>query len=322
MENNLITLDNNEYDLTLLNTEQNNLGKKSVSEYLMSLPSETSRKTMASYLRLAATRLGSDIQVFNWGCLRENVILALRSSLAQDHAPASVNTVLAALKGVSRRLWVNNLLSTREYELIIRIKGVRGRRIPKGRALTDDELNSLFEKLYNKGTAKSIRDIAMFSVMAECGLRRAEVTSLEYANIHLDEDMPYLTVIGKGNKERVCYIPDTTIQRLKEWFEIRGDFEGNCFTQVDKYEHVLQKPLDNHRLYAITKEWCSTFKIDDFSPHDMRRTYASHLLSIGVDISTVKDMMGHSNIATTQRYDKRGDERMRNAVAMMNARTK
>ena len=59
MENNLITLDNNEYDLTSLNTEQNNLGKKSVSEYLMSLPSETSRKTMASYLRLAATRLGS-----------------------------------------------------------------------------------------------------------------------------------------------------------------------------------------------------------------------------------------------------------------------
>ena len=55
-----------------------------------------------------------------------------------------------------------------------------------------------------------------------------------------------------------------------------------------------------------------------WSPHDMRRTFATNLFNLGVDIVTVKDMMGHSNIATTQKYDKRGADKMKAAVKKLN----
>jgi len=55
-----------------------------------------------------------------------------------------------------------------------------------------------------------------------------------------------------------------------------------------------------------------------WTPHDLRRTYASNLLGMGVDINTVKNMMGHASITTTQIYDRRGDDSMRKAVHLVN----
>ena len=67
------------------------------------------------------------------------------------------------------------------------------------------------------------------------------------------------------------------------------------------------------------EEWAEQLGMKEWTPHDMRRTYATNLLNLGIDIVTVKDMMGHSSIATTQRYDKRGTDKMRAAVQKLNA---
>ena len=312
-------LTDEEFDIVTRTSPQNDLGKRSVSEYILSLTSKNSQKTMLSYLRLALSAIGEDFMDFDWSRLKENLVLGIRARLVQDHSPNTVNTMLAALKGVARRLWVNEIISTRDYELLTRIRGVRGSRLSKGRALSKDEIDEIFSSLEQSASSAAIRNRAMLSVMVKCGLRRAEVAGLLYQNVHLDEEEPYLTIIGKGNKERICFIPDKTVERLREWFLIRRDFEGYCFTNVDKHDNVYQTPLTANRVYKITKELCCKLDMKSWSPHDMRRTFATNLFSLGVDIVTVKDMMGHSNIATTQRYDKRGVDKMKAAAKKLNA---
>ena len=226
--------------------------------------------------------------------------------------------MLAALKGVACRLWVNNILSTLDYELLLRVKSVRGSRLTRGRALSRQEVDEVFSGLKQSASSASYRDRAMLSVMVECGLRHAEVAGLLYQNVHLDEEDPYLTIIGKGNKERICFIPERTVELLREWFMIRRDFEGYCFTNVDKHDNVYKIPLSTHRVWEITKELCEQLDMKSWSPHDMRRTFATNLFNLGVDIVTVKDLMGHSNVATTQRYDKRGADKMKAAVKKLN----
>lgn len=308
-----------EFQIATQDTGDYDLGKQSVNEYIFSLTSKNSQKTMLSYLKLAVTTLDSDLNSFDWSRLKENLVIGLRTRLAQDHSPATVNTVLAAIKGVARRLWVNNILSTRDYELLLRVKSVRGSRLTKGRALSKQEIEEVFSCLEESASSASIRDRAMLSVMVECGLRRAEVAGLQYKNVHLDEDDPYLTIIGKGNKERMCFIPEKTVERLQEWFSIRRDFDGAVFTNVDKHDNVYKTSLNTHRVWEITKEIVKKLDMKSWSPHDMRRTFATNLFNLGVDIVTVKDMMGHSNIATTQRYDKRGADKMKAAVRKLNA---
>lgn len=317
--NSIAVITEEEFQIATQAADSYDLGKQSVNEYIFSLTSKNSQKTMLSYLRLAVITLDSDLQTFDWSRLKENLVIGLRTRLAQDHSPATVNTVLAAIKGVARRLWVNNILSTRDYELVLRVKSVRGSRLTKGRALSKQELEEVFTSLEQSASSASIRDRAMLSVMVECGLRRAEVAGLQYKNVHLYEDDPYLTIIGKGNKERMCFIPEKTVERLQEWFLIRRDFDGPVFTNVDKHDNIYKTPLKTHRVWEITKEIVNKLDMKEWSPHDMRRTFATNLFNLGVDIVTVKDMMGHSNIATTQRYDKRGAEKMKAAVKKLNA---
>ena len=309
--------DDNLYSVTL--TRDNaNIGILAIQEYLVSLQSERSRKTMVYCLNIAMSALNTTVEEFNWGGLKDSLVAAIVTRLTQDYAPASVNIILVALKAVARRLWAHDVISTRDYELIKKVKGARGSRVHKGRALNEAELNELFEELDSYASSKAIRDRAIISCLLGCGLRRAEIAELQFDNVHLNEDDPYLTIIGKGNKERKCYIPDETVERLKEWFFIRKDTPGACFSLVDKHDNVLEKKLTPYRIYRITQDWANKINMKRWTPHDLRRTYASNLLGMGVDINTVKNMMGHASITTTQIYDRRGDDSMRKAVHLMN----
>ena len=123
--------------------------------------------------------------------------------------------------------------------MIRSIKAVRGSRLSKGRALSKQEIHTLFDKLTDEDTVRSRRDAAIFAVMTECGLRRAECAALLFENISADPQNPYLTVIGKGNKERVSMIPSEAFKILEEWIEYRGDQAGFCFLQINKYGDIL-----------------------------------------------------------------------------------
>ncbi|MDX7988657.1 integrase [Xenorhabdus sp. 12] len=283
--------------------------------YLVSLGSKRSRQTMKSFLNIVAKMLGyQNLQVCIWGAIRRHHIQAVMEMLADSgKAPATINTYLSALKGVALEAWTMKQLDTDNFQHIKQVRSVRGNRLPKGRALERYEIKTLFFTCENDVSTKGVRDAAIIGVLLGCGLRRAEIVALDMKHIIRREQA--LRVMGKGNKERLSYMPEGTWERLNRWIdEVRGDHAGPLFTRIRRHDDVTDNRLTDQAIYHILEIRRIESELEKFAPHDLRRTFASAMLDNGEDIVTVKDAMGHSSIITTQKYDRRGDERLKNAA--------
>lgn len=282
--------------------------------YLMTLSSKKSRQTMRSFLNTVAKMVGfQGIQDCPWHTLRRLHVQAVIEMLSDaGRAPATINIYLSALKSVAREAWSMNQIDTDSYQHIKHVRSVKGTRLQKGRALTRQELETLFFTCEKDTTAKGVRDAAIFSIMVGCGLRRSEVVSLNYESIVQREQA--LIVMGKGNKERMAYMPDGTFKKLQAWItEVRGHEPGPLFNRIRRFDEVTDSRLTDQAIYHLLDTRRLEAGLDKFAPHDMRRTFATIMLDNGVDIVTLKDAMGHNDIATTQKYDRRGDDRLKSA---------
>lgn len=283
--------------------------------YLIGLSSLASRRTMGSFLGIVSKMLGfSSLQNCAWESLRRHHVRGLLEMLAvSGRAPATINTYLSALKGTVREAWMMKLIDTESYQQIQAVRAVRGSRLTRGRALSPAEIHALFTNCEHDSGCKGPRDAAMLAVMLGCGLRRSEVIGLDYASILPQEQA--LLVRGKGNKERLAFMPETVWLRVFTWIEtIRGESEGPLFTRIRAGDDVTFQRLTPQAVYHILNERRTHSGLIECAPHDLRRTFASMMLDNGEDLITVRDAMGHTSVTTTQKYDRRGDERLRRAA--------
>jgi len=282
--------------------------------YLASLNSKRSETTMASLLNVIARLIGyQDLHDCQWQKLQRHHVQGIIKILSEsDRAPATINTYLAALKGVALESWMLKLIDTEQHQHIKNVKPVRGSRLPRGRALSRIEINKLIRNCEMDVSSKGIRDSAIFSVLLGCGLRRSEIVALDIKDVLWQDHA--IRVLGKGNKERLAFMPDGTLERLRYLVEeVRGDFSGALFTRIRRHDDVTLERMTDQAIYHILETRRESAGVNKFSPHDLRRTFATTMLENGEDIITVKDAMGHANIITTQKYDKRGDDRLRRA---------
>jgi integrase/recombinase XerD len=282
--------------------------------YLASLSSNRSDKTMRSLLNIIAKLIGyKDLYECEWGKLRRHHIQGILKILSDsERAPATINTYLAALKGTALEAWMMKQIDTENFQHIKHIKPIRGSRLSRGRALSRIEIKNLLKTCEADNSSKGVRDAAIFSVLLGCGLRRSEIVALDHKDILWQEHA--LRVLGKGNKERLAFMPDGTMDRLQILVEeVRGDLAGPLFTRIRRHDDITTERMTDQAIYHILQTRREESGIAKFSPHDLRRTFATTMLENGEDIITVKDAMGHANIVTTQKYDKRGDERLRKA---------
>jgi site-specific recombinase XerD len=229
-----------------------------------------------------------------------------------DRAPATINTYLAALKGVALEAWTMKQIDTDSFQHIKQVRSVRGSRLPKGRALENHEVRALFSTCERDRSSKGLRDAAILGVLLGCGLRRSEVVALDTESV-ITRDRA-LRVLGKGNKERIAYAPDGAWQRLMRWVEeVRGEQLGPLFQRIRRFDDVTADRMTDQAIYHILETRRIEAGLEKFAPHDLRRTFASAMLDNGEDIITVKDAMGHASVTTTQKYDRRGDERLKQA---------
>ena len=287
--------------------------------YLASLTSKRSEKTMASLLNIIAKLIGyQDLYQCEWSKIRRHHVQGILKILSDsDRAPATVNTYLAALKGMALEAWMMEQMSSEDYQHIKHVKPVRGSRLSKGRALSQHEISKLLNICEYDPSCKGVRDSAIVAVLLGCGLRRSEIVSLDHQDIIWQDQA--LRVLGKGNKERLAFMPDGTFTRLTEYVEeVRGDLAGPLFTRIRRFDDITAERMTDQAIYHILETRRTTAGVAKFSPHDLRRTFASTMLDNGEDIITVKDAMGHASIITTQKYDKRGDDRLRKASKRFN----
>lgn len=306
-------------ELTVLNSVPSELSlpaapSNPAQAYLMGLGSELSRTTMASNLNTIAKILGQKNLIdCPWASFRRAHVQAVMAHLRQhDKSPATINTYIAAMKGVALEAWSQDLIDTKEFQRIKQIKPERGSRLQKGRALTRDEMTRLMQVCKQDKSTRGVRDAAIFAILLGCGLRRSELVGLTFVDYQQQDGA--LSVIGKGNKQRRCFIPQASQIYLDIWIDqVRGECDGPLFTRIRRNDDILYTHLTAQSVYYILEQRGQQAAVKNFAPHDLRRTFASMLLDNGEDLSTVKDAMGHASIITTQKYDKRGEQRLQKA---------
>ena len=155
--------------------------------------------------------------------------------------------------------------------------------------LSDEELDRVFAtRQLSLTTEIGIRNRALIAFLLDTGVRRTELANLDIRDLDLAEGQA--RIIGKGRKERLVFFAPSTAELLKKWLTIRGDEPGVLFWL--SFEGV--KMLFNR----IKRE----AGLKEFFPHQIRHTTATNLLAGGADTHSVRRMLGHSSVLTTERY--------------------
>jgi site-specific recombinase XerC len=283
--------------------------------YLASL-APSGRRTMAARLAAAAALMGGDPRTVDWSALRFEHVTALRSKLSEmGRAPASINATLSALRGVARAAWQLSKMDADDYRLIAEVKNVRGSRLPAGRALTPGEIGALLDTCAGDEAPAGARDAAVIALLYGAGLRRSEAADLDLA--HYNAATGELRVLGKGDKERLVPLEAGVSAALNDWLSVRGSELGPLLCPVRKGGKVELRRMSSQAIYDALLRRAEAARLPSLSPHDLRRTFASDLLDVSGDVSAVQKLLGHANVQTTMRYDRRGEAAKRKAVSLL-----
>ncbi len=254
----------------------------------------------------------------NWGELRREHVLSLKNHM--QHKGLSTNTIatyLAAIKGVMKEARYLKLLSFDEYDAIRDIKRPNGARIGAGEAL---ELTMVKQVLAacEDNSITGIRDKAIIATLVSAGLRRAELSQLSIKDIDFINNT--MLVNGKGNKQRLLECYPSLMACIHEWVEgVRGTHPGALFNPIRKNGTVGDNALSTTSIYYICKKRGLLIDTDKVKPHNLRRTYGTLLVEQGVDLMTVRDLLGHESIETTKIYI-RDDKQLRMKAAKQKTR--
>ncbi|MCX7910444.1 MAG: site-specific tyrosine recombinase XerD [Endomicrobia bacterium] len=160
-------------------------------------------------------------------------------------------------------------------------------------------LNFIPKKKFN-----DIRNKAMLEMLYATGMRVSELVNLKFSQLDLSNK--YIRVIGKGNKERIVLLNSKSIQALKDWLEIRAKkFQKRLIPEYDQYVFLskLGKPISRIDFWEQLKNYVKKVGISkNVSPHTLRHSFATHMLKYGADLRVVQELLGHSDISTTQIY--------------------
>lgn len=292
------------------------LDRNPAAVYLSGL-SKSGRLSMGRKLDRAANALGyPDAFSAPWGDLRFQHVTAVRTRLQEeDLAPSTVNCILHALRGVARAAYNLGLIESEEYRKIKDVKLMRFHRELAGRALSVDEVRRLFRACARDRRPQGRRDAALLEVFYATGVRRSEIVGIELADYN--PDTGELLVHGKGDRERVVYIAGHARNSLDEWLTIRGDEPGALFVPINHGGNLSIRPMTPEAVYNRLRKRAFQAGVKRFSPHDLRRTFTTTLLEAGADPLTVSRFVGHANIQTTLRYDRRGEEAKRQLAELV-----
>lgn len=268
------------------------------------------RRGITSLLNRSASILkrGTGADNYPWEQLNYAAVAKVRAALLDDgYAVSSVNMAVSALRGVAQTAFNLNCMDAETLARIRSVKRVSGDIQRKGRALDKQEIRALIQAAkQHPQPVRRCRDTAIILTLCGTGLRAGELIKLE----RKDYDNGILTVRqGKGRKYREIHVADAVDKAIRAWLKVSGVKEAGdaLFNRIQRNGKVDSQPLTTTGLTGILEQLQHTAGIARFTPHDMRRTFITRLLEQGVDINTVRQLAGHSDISTTTRYDCRGE---------------
>lgn len=231
-------------------------------------------------------------------------------------SPSSRNRKLSSIKSYMKYLFKNKYISEDHARDVESCK--IGKRLPSFLSLSEskkllrniEQLKITKNRIPN-GYENKIRDYAILTLFLNCGLRLSELTNISLEDIDLEQNT--LSVIGKGNKQRIVPLNNSCINSIKKYLEIRPQ-------TTDKALFISKKGnrISNRMVQVIVKNSLETTGIDTnkFHTHSLRHSCATILYqNNNADLNTIKELLGHNSVATTQIYAHVGNEQLINAVS-------
>jgi integrase/recombinase XerD len=220
-------------------------------------------------------------------------------------APATLQRKIACLRSFYRHLRREQLLS---HDPASELRAPRSRaRLPN--VLSRDEVTRLLEQPRGTGPA-ALRDRALLETMYACGLRASEAIGLELSELDLEGGV--LRARGKGSKERIVPIGGKAIEALSVYLERGRPQLVGIHPERHVFVNLRGGGLSRQGLYKIVGRHARSAGLERrMSPHTLRHTFATHLLSGGCDLRSLQEMLGHADIGTTQIYTHLSTERLR-----------
>ncbi|HVG42620.1 MAG TPA: tyrosine-type recombinase/integrase [Chitinophagaceae bacterium] len=176
--------------------------------------------------------------------------------------------------------------------------------------VADKDIATLFNHVTFTDDWKGKTERLLLLIFYNTGMRLSEVIQLKHSNI--DYSALSIKVLGKGNKERIIPVNKTLLTELKSYEEEKASFinpdQNAVLLITDK-----GKPLAPRSVYTSVKKYLSLITtIEKRSPHILRHTFATHLMNNGADLNAVKELLGHSSLASTQVYTHNTIEKLKN----------
>jgi integrase/recombinase XerD len=272
--------------------------------HFLTLEKNASPNTIASY-RLDINRyLGflEDQQITDMGLVSGEHVAGFLARLHEQKLSArSVNRSFSAIRGFHKYLVIDGIASSNPAELVTPPR--QGRTLPG--VLTQEEVESILAQPTASEKDRRelwIRDRAILESLYATGMRVSEIITLRQPDIAADQGV--LRVFGKGSKERLIPIGPAAL----EWI---ARYRTDCRPRLLRRDAAEEILFLNARGTAMTRMavWkiVQTYALragvrKDVHPHTFRHSFATHLLEGGADLRAVQEMLGHSDISTTQVY--------------------
>jgi integrase/recombinase XerD len=307
------------------------MSQQHISNFLQKLRAEDglSKNTTLSY--------GKDLELF-LKFTKGSSLLKVDTDLLKDYIyelhnegfkPATISRKISCLKNFYKFLVAENLIKESPASQLKSPKGEA--KLPK--FLSEEEMLKLLNTTNSDKSEFGVKLSAMLEILYAAGLRVSELVSLPMSAIQIEGNTlrNYLIVKGKGSKERIAPLNKAAISRLLDYLKLRQElgFGSSKWLFVGTYrasktkEKIARKKLkikDSHltrqRFHQMLKELAAKAGVDPkkVHPHVIRHSFATHLLNSGVDLRILQELLGHSDIATTEIYTHILDSKLQDLV--------
>lgn len=228
---------------------------------------------------------------------KDTIQLYIISLNKAGFAASTTNRMISTLKNFFHYLIREQKMDHNPMDLI---QGAKNRKhLPK--TLSSKEIDRLLDSP-DAETNNGIRDRAILEVMYASGLRVSELTHLKMNELHLE--LGFIQTIGKGDKERIIPIGEEALFWIKKYLEeVYPVYSKKSTDSTILFLTQRGKQFTRQGIWKNLKKYVNLAGIDyEVSPHILRHSFATHLLENGADLRMVQELLGHSDISTTQIY--------------------
>jgi integrase/recombinase XerC len=233
-----------------------------------------------------------NISHINYSQIRSWIVLLVDHKLSNR----SINRKISSLKSFYKYLQKIKLIDVNPLANHKALKTSRKIQIP----FSASEVNTVLSSFSIDHSFEASRDRLIVELFYSTGMRRAELINLRMNSVNFAEKQ--IKVIGKRNKERLVPVLGNLNKRIKDYLSLRKEVSLSS-----SYLFITNKgkSIGPSLVYRVVKKYFSKVSTKvKTSPHVLRHSFATHMLNNGADINSIKEIMGHSSLASTQIYTK------------------